>query len=53
MYILIVKENIEDEEAAQSLFFDFKTKEEALEFVKLILTISNYTVEIIPPFEKK
>ena len=53
MYIIIVKENIDNEEFMNSLFFNFNSKEDALNFINYILSVSNYAVEILPPKEEQ
>ena len=51
MYIVIIKENSDDEQYRNELLFSFKKIEEAIEFMNQILKISNYRVELIPPEE--
>ena len=51
MYCVIIKENIEDNPYRQQLYFHFNTKEEATHFANIILDISNYIIEILPPLE--
>lgn len=49
MYIVIIKENTDEEQFRNELFFKFETLEETMKFTNEILTISNNRIEIIPP----